>query len=156
MGAKCFRTLKGDAHIWPTIFRRLTTDLHTGEVIDDDREVQYRSKAELYRPIPGGPRDIETVLWGNGPAEPPQDGSTLLARAPDEADDTSGGPIIEECSDSEPLTLAQPPEAVPPPPVPPVQRHPVARMPLLLMCPHNLLRDVWDHTDLVLPPTLQV
>ena len=57
-------------------------------------------------------------MWGNGPAEPPLDGATLLARAPDEDDDTPGGPIIEECSDSEPLTLAQPPDAVPPPPVP--------------------------------------
>ena len=29
-----------------------------------------------------------------------------------------GAPLIEECSDSEPLTLAQPSEAVPPPPEP--------------------------------------
>ena len=72
-GATHFRTFRNQTPLgqtdrrWASIFRRLTTDLHTGEVIDDDREVQFRSPAELYRPIPGGPRDIETVMWGAGP-----------------------------------------------------------------------------------------
>ena len=53
-GKRFVSLTKKDGHLWPKVIRRVTTDQDTGEVIDDDKDVQHKSYAELYRELPEG------------------------------------------------------------------------------------------------------
>ena len=56
-----FVTTCTDGPSWPTVIRRVVTDLQTGEEISDIRTEGVSDK-DLYGDIPNGPRDIKTVL----------------------------------------------------------------------------------------------
>ena len=51
---------------WGSCLRRLTKDLRTGDVIDDEYRLQERDKSWLFRHIPGAPRDLRTGFYCEG------------------------------------------------------------------------------------------
>ena len=48
---------------WGSCMRRLTKDLKTGDVIDDEYRLHERDNSWLFRHVPGGPRDLRTVFY---------------------------------------------------------------------------------------------
>ena len=48
---------------WPSVTRRVTKDLRTGDVIEDEYKLNKQDKKYLYRELPGAPRDIRTIFY---------------------------------------------------------------------------------------------
>ena len=49
--------------------RRVTKDVRTGDVIDDEYKLIKHNKKFLFRELPGAPRDISTVFYYIAPTE---------------------------------------------------------------------------------------
>ena len=60
--ATAFRTTLVGGPKWQTVNRRVTTDVDTGEVIED-LAIYGTKEQELHGIIFGGPRDIKTTLF---------------------------------------------------------------------------------------------
>ena len=78
------------------IVRRVTKDLSTGAVIDDDHKVQTRDTKYLTREVPNAPRDVRTIFYY--PKEKSDEGLVPIEGKPiddqpDQALIVSTGPI---------------------------------------------------------------
>ena len=57
---------------WDNVVRRCTSDLITGDVIDDDHKITTRTEEFKFRELPRAPRKIRTV-WYYKPEADPED-----------------------------------------------------------------------------------
>ena len=54
---------------WQSVTRRVTKDVRTGDVIDDEYKLTKHDKKFLFRELPGAPRDISIVFYYIAPSE---------------------------------------------------------------------------------------
>jgi len=110
--AEVFRTVLKGGPEWSSVNRRVTYDLHTKEIIDDETTPHEHENKFLYREVPGAPRDIMTVFHFWQPESEP------------EHVDTEAEP------DPQPETLPHEPQPemvdIPPPPKPSPEPRPKA------------------------------
>eukprot|EP00959_Pyramimonas_sp_CCMP1952_P024886 522352-Pyramimonas_sp.AAC.1 len=69
--AKLFRTTTAGGPTWNTVERRITYDMGSGAVIRDEDVKGVNNNDILYAKLPGGPRDITTVLYDRQPSPQP-------------------------------------------------------------------------------------
>ena len=70
--AEVFRTVLKGGPDWNSVTRRVTYDLYTKEVIDDEENPHEHENRYLYREIPGAPRDIRTIFHFIQPESEPE------------------------------------------------------------------------------------
>jgi len=62
--AKFFKDIPANAPCtWQTVVRRVTSDLVSGDVIDDDHKITQRDDSYKFRELPKGPRKIRTIWY---------------------------------------------------------------------------------------------
>eukprot|EP00959_Pyramimonas_sp_CCMP1952_P234447 4898781-Pyramimonas_sp.AAC.1 len=69
--AKHFRTTAAGGPTWNTVERRITYDMGSGAVIRDEDVKGVTNKEILHAKLPGGPRDISTLLYYRQPSPQP-------------------------------------------------------------------------------------